>query len=127
MSIGQKIKNLASQKNITLAELAKRLGKTKQAVYEMVEKEDVNTSILRQCIEIFRVPSSYFFDDGNNSQEKTTQESSNDIEYYKNEVARLQSLLTKKKTTKIVVELELNEDEFAALGVKKKVEQMLDI
>lgn len=127
MSIGQKIKNLASQKNITLAELAKRLGKTKQAVYEMVEKEDVNTSILRQCIEIFKVPSSYFFDDENDSQEKFTRESSGDIEYYKNEVARLQKLLMKKKTTKIVVELELNEDEFAALGVKKKVEQMLDI
>lgn len=127
MSIGQKIKDLASQRNITLAELAKRLGKTKQAVYEMVEKEDINTSILRQCIEIFKVPSSYFFDDGNNSQEKLTQEPSNDIEYYKKEVARLQNLLTKKKTTKIVVELELNEDEFAALGVKKKVEQMLDI
>lgn len=47
MSIGLKIKELADRKNITLADLAKRIGKTKQAVYEMVDKEDVNTSILR--------------------------------------------------------------------------------
>ncbi len=127
MSIGRKIKELASQKNITLADLAKKLGKTKQAVYEMVEKEDVNTSILRQCIEIFKVPSSYFFNDGNSSQEEFTQEPEADIEYYKREVARLRSLLNKRKTTKIVVELELNEDEFAALGIKKKVEQILEI
>lgn len=50
MSIGLKIKELASKKNITLADLAKRLGKTKQAVYEMVEKEDVNTSILKNYV-----------------------------------------------------------------------------
>ena len=62
MSIGLKIKELASKKNITLADLAKRLGKTKQAVYEMVEKEDVNTSILKKLCSEFNVPISYFFD-----------------------------------------------------------------
>lgn len=62
MSIGLKIKELASEKNITLADLAKRLGKTKQAVYEMVEKEDVNTSILKKLCSEFNVPISYFFD-----------------------------------------------------------------
>ena len=29
-------------------DLAKRLGKTKQAVYDMLDKEDVNTSLLRE-------------------------------------------------------------------------------
>ena len=63
MCIGLKIKDLASKRNITLAELAKRLGKTKQAVYEILEKDDVNTSIVRSCAKIFHVPVSYFFDD----------------------------------------------------------------
>lgn len=62
MSIGLKIKELASEKNITLADLAKRLGKTKQAIYEMVEKEDVNTSILKKLCSEFNVPISYFFE-----------------------------------------------------------------
>lgn len=62
MNIGLKIKELASEENITLADLAKRLGKTKQAVYEMVEKEDVNTSILKKLSSEFNVPISYFFE-----------------------------------------------------------------
>lgn len=62
MNIGLKIKELASEKNITLADLAKRLGKTKQAIYEMVEKEDVNTSILKKLCSEFNVPISYFFE-----------------------------------------------------------------
>lgn len=62
MNIGLKIKELAGEKNLTLADLAKRLGKTKQAVYEMVEKEDVNTSILKKLCSEFNVPISYFFE-----------------------------------------------------------------
>ena len=62
MSIGLKIKELADRKNITLADLAKRIGKTKQAVYEMVDKEDVNTSILRKLSAEFNIPICYFED-----------------------------------------------------------------
>ena len=63
MCIGLKIKELASKENITLAELAKRLGKTKQAIYEMVEKDDVNTSILRRLCHEFGIPVTFFFED----------------------------------------------------------------
>jgi len=63
MSIGVKIRELAEERNMSLAELAKRIGKTKQAVYEIVEKDDVNTSILRQLCSVFSVPMSYFFDE----------------------------------------------------------------
>lgn len=63
MSIGLKIKELASEEKITLADLAKRLGKTKQAIYEMVEKEDVNTSILRKLSAEFNIPIIYFFEE----------------------------------------------------------------
>lgn len=63
MGIGLIIKDLAGQQNITLADLAKRLGKTKQAVYDIVEKEDVSTAIVRQCCKIFNVPASYFFEE----------------------------------------------------------------
>nr|UWI14006.1 MAG: helix-turn-helix domain protein [Bacteriophage sp.] len=69
MSIGLKIKELADKKNITLADLAKRIGKTKQAVYEMVDKEDVNTSILRKLSMEFNVPICYFFEDKETSMQ----------------------------------------------------------
>lgn len=67
MSIGLKIRELADKKNLTLADLAKRIGKTKQAVYEMVEKEDINTSILRKLSSEFNIPISYFFEEGETS------------------------------------------------------------
>ncbi len=63
MGIGLIIKELAGRQNISLADLAKRLGKTKQAVYDIVEKEDVSTAIVRQCSKIFNVPASYFFEE----------------------------------------------------------------
>ena len=41
MKIGLVIKELMLKQNIEVADLAKRLGKTKQAVYDMLDKEDV--------------------------------------------------------------------------------------
>lgn len=63
MSIGKKIRELCEQKNISLASLGRKLGKTRTAVYAMVENEDVSTAIVRQCAKIFNVPVSYFFDE----------------------------------------------------------------
>ena len=46
-------------------ELARHLDKTKQAVYDMIEKQDVSTSVLRKLSEIFNVPLTYFVTDDN--------------------------------------------------------------
>lgn len=59
--IGLIIKQLMSKENIDVSTLSKRLGKTKQAVYDMLEKTDVNTSVLRELSNIFNVPISRFF------------------------------------------------------------------
>lgn len=61
--IGLRIKQLMSQEKLDVMTLAKRLGKTKQAVYDMLEKTDVNTSLLRQLSSIFHVPISAFFEE----------------------------------------------------------------
>lgn len=63
MSIGLKIKELMSQEKIDVPTLAKQIGKTKQAVYDMLGKDDLNTSILRQLSVVFNVPISYFFEE----------------------------------------------------------------
>ncbi|MEG2495281.1 MAG: helix-turn-helix transcriptional regulator, partial [Mucinivorans sp.] len=71
MGIGLKIKELAEQRKVDAVWIAKRLGKTKQAVYDIFSKEDVNTSILKELANAFGVPVSYFFDEEdihNNSQ-----------------------------------------------------------
>ena len=60
LHIGLKIKYLMDKENLDAAKLGKRLGKTKQAVYDMIVKEDLNTSVLRKLSNIFNVPMAYF-------------------------------------------------------------------
>ena len=70
--IGLVIKELMLKQNIEVADLAKRLGKTKQAVYDMLDKEDVNTSLLRELAAIFNVPITIFFDNSVNNNQSNT-------------------------------------------------------
>lgn len=63
MEIGLRIKELMFQENIEIPELAKKLGKTKQAIYDMLEKKDVNTSILRDLSSVFNIPMTAFFEE----------------------------------------------------------------
>lgn len=72
MKIGLVIKELMLKQNIEVADLAKRLGKTKQAVYDMLDKEDVNTSLLRELAAIFNVPITIFFDNSVNNNQSST-------------------------------------------------------
>lgn len=110
MYIGLKIKELASKEKLTLADLAKRLGKTKQAVYEMVEKEDVNTAILKKLCNEFNVPINYFFEDNsgmsvtanNNSQAVgigniTRNDGQAEISLLKERIKYLEELLAEKE------------------------------
>ncbi len=126
MGIGLKIKELAGKKNLTLSELAKRLGKTKQAVYEMVEKEDLNSAIIKECASIFGVSPGYFF--GEITDSKDIQEKLDlayiEIDRLKKENANLR--MGSKKSTKVVVELDVTQDEFIKMGLKDKVIQILN-
>lgn len=63
MGIGLIIRNLAEKQNISLPLLAKRMNITKQGLYKILEKDDVNTAIVRQCSKIFHVPAGYFFEE----------------------------------------------------------------
>ncbi len=127
MNIGLKIKELAVNKNLTLAELAKAIGKTKQAVYEMVEKEDVNTQILKRLSTLYNVPITFFFglDDvgAESRQEKLTQLEEENLKL-KQEVRRLRE--GQSSSTKVVVELDVTSDEFIKMGLKDKVIQILN-
>lgn len=63
MEIGLKIKELMIKEKLEIPELAKRLGKTKQAIYDMLDKKDLNTSLLRDLSSIFNVPITVFFEE----------------------------------------------------------------
>lgn len=94
-SIGHRIKDLMEQKKIDAPELARRIGKTKQAVYAMLEKEDLNTSILRELSLIFNVPVTYFLSDNNDNMSKEKIDSlNNEIRRLKTEIKRLEETKT---------------------------------
>lgn len=104
MCIGLKIRELMSKEKIDAPTLAKRMGKTKQAIYDMLDKDDLNTSILRQISEIFNVPITYFFVDGNNDNTGSQEEINslrNEVASLKQEIQRLNKLKLPKKDDRL--------------------------
>lgn len=126
MNIGLKIKELASKEKLDVSELAKRLGKSKQAVYDLLEKEDLNTSILKQLSQILNVPITAFFQEKLETQnvQEELEKARMEIEHLKAENAMLR--YKEKKSAKVVVELDVDEDEFVKMGLKDKVIQILN-
>lgn len=128
MDIGLKIKELASKKKLEIPELATKLGKSKQAVYDMLSKQDLNTSVLRELASIFNVPITAFFqEDVENSVLNIQEElvlAHQEIERLRKEVEELRS--GKKTSTRVVVELDVDTDEFIKMGLKDKIIQILN-
>ena len=101
--IGLKIKELMIKEKMDAPALAKKLNKSKQAVYDMLEKQDLSTSVLRELAEIFRVPLTYFLTDENEtpySGKEDVDSLKREIASLKSEVKRLQELKLPTKDTK---------------------------
>jgi len=58
----QKIKQLASVKNMTLVDVAKELGISKQSLNQMMRENSTKVSTLERIAEILDVPVTTFFD-----------------------------------------------------------------
>ncbi len=93
MDIGLKIKELMSKEKLDAPTLSRRLGKSKQAVYDMLEKTDLNTSVLRSLAEIFHVPVTFFLTD-----EATDNE---EVAALKKEIAELRIEVERLKNLKL--------------------------
>lgn len=61
--IGKKIKQLADKKNLSVQEIAYRVGKTTTAIYDIYRKENINTDILNKMSSVLGVPMSYWFEE----------------------------------------------------------------
>lgn len=96
MHIGQRIKELMSKEKIDAPTLAKKIGKTKQAVYDMLEKEDVSTAILKQLSSIFKVPVIFFLTE--EVQENVNQE---ELDVLRREVVSLKEEIQRLKDLKL--------------------------
>ena len=70
MHVGYKIKQLMDSKNMTVTDISKEWGKSRTAVYDIQEKPDINTSVLRIFAKILDVPMVYFFEDLQKDEKK---------------------------------------------------------
>lgn len=75
MKIGLKIKQLTESNKITVSEMSKILGKSRQTIYNMFEEDNVNTEILNKISSELGIPMSYFFDEDVNEPVKNNGES----------------------------------------------------
>lgn len=63
LHIGKKIKELREKENLSAETLGKKMGISKQSVFDMERKADISTMRLRQLSSIFHVPMTYFVED----------------------------------------------------------------
>lgn len=99
MVIGQKIKELAKKKNVSVLEIAKKLRRSRQNIYAIFEgRQKVNTELLEEISLILGVSPLYFWSEEgyemNEGQEKYGKE--NEATSLKREISLLEKLLIEK-------------------------------
>ena len=126
MHIGMIISRKLKQEKLDASTVAEMLGKSSQAVYDDLKKEDLNTSTLRKYAEILHVSmSSFFEEEEKDNNVLNLRKANNRIRELENEIIALKRGDIH-ASARVVVELNLTNDEFVKLGLKDKVIQMLN-
>jgi transcriptional regulator with XRE-family HTH domain len=118
-----KIEMLMAASKLNKVQIAEQCGVSRTTLDNVLAGADVKISTIESLAKVLKVSAASFFEDDMN----ITKLDNNTIDMYKKEIERLQSLLDKqKKSTKVVVELDVDDDEFIKLGLKDKVLQILN-
>lgn len=124
----EKLKVLFEQSADKYAD-AQRIGTTYQTMYNLIYKGSVcKVDLLQKIASFYKVPIGYFFDE---DEKKLNGDLANElnsayqkIESLQREVETLR--LAKRTSAKVVVELDVDDDEFIKMGLKDKVIQILN-
>jgi predicted transcriptional regulator len=108
--IGQEIEKIYKERGIKLSVFAKQIGTVPRNVYRIFEKEDINTDLL---ITIGSILNFNFFKCFVSNDENILNETQ--AAYNKEQ-----------RKTKILIELELDNNEMIKMGLKDKVIKMLN-
>lgn len=109
---------------------SQKIGTTYQTMYNIIYKGSVcKVDLLQKIASFYKVPVGYFFDEEPiSSNEDITNELNiayQEINKLKKEIELLR--LGKRGSTKVVVELDVDDDEFIKMGLKDKVIQILNL
>lgn len=108
---------------------SQKIGTTYQTMYNIIYKGSVcKVDLLQKIASFYKVPVGYFFDEEPiSSNEDITNELNiayQEINKLKKEIELLR--LGKRGSTKVVVELDVDDDESIKMGLKDKVIQILN-
>lgn len=103
-NIGQIIKDILDQRNMTVIEFADKIGMTRNNAYNIFERQSIDTDLLKKIGQLLEYDFFLFF-----LEEKTIQNIK----------------LDNSKKTKIFIELELDDKDISNIGVYEKALKVL--
>lgn len=117
-----KLQELVAKSGLSKVQIAEKCGFTRVTLDNALAGADVKISTVEALAKVLGVSASVFF----GGSDEVANPSAELITSYKREIEHLQSLLNTKATAKVVVELDVDADEFIKLGLKDKVVQILN-
>lgn len=117
-----KLRSLVADSKLNKVQLAEKCGFTRVTLDNILQGGDAKISTIETLARVLGVSVASLFDDSVDKGDDDT------IKKYQEEIERLQSLLDKqrKMSTKVVIEFDVDSDEFIKLGLKDKVAKVLN-
>lgn len=132
---GEKISQILKHFCLTNAEFAKIMGETPQNIQNWI-KRGAGMTILEKLLKVYpEINMNWLLKDEGEmlvSHSSLIQEKSErhpnkeELQTLKDEIERLRELCQRKASTRVVVEFDVDSDEFVKLGLKDKVVQVLN-
>ncbi|WP_294590898.1 helix-turn-helix transcriptional regulator [uncultured Bacteroides sp.] len=119
-----RIKELVENGMFTKVELSDRCGFSRTTLDNILSGADAKVSSIESIAKVFNVPMSYLFGEDMPILSIEAEE----LVKAKEEIMRLKQVISSMptKSTKVMIELDVTEDEFIKLGLKDKVLQILN-
>ena len=121
----KRLNKLINSSKLNKVQIAERCGISRTTLDNVLAGADAKISTIESLAKVLEINVGYLFNDTDEGILSITSDS--ELDFYKKEVDRLKTLLNRqKKSTKVIVEIEVDDDEFIKMGLKDKVIQLLD-
>ena len=121
----KRLNKLINSSKLNKVQIAERCGISRTTLDNVLAGADAKISTIESLAKVLEINVGYLFNDTDEGILSITSDS--ELDFYKKEVDRLQTLLNRqKKSTKVIVEIEVDDDEFIKMGLKDKAIQVLD-
>lgn len=105
-------------------QIAEKCNLSRTTLDNVLAGADAKVSTIETLAKVLGVKTSSLFEDEAALFDEHSEHSQ--VKSLMDEINRLQSLLNTRKSAKVVVELDLNDDEFIKMGLKEKMIQILN-